>query len=329
MRGKLPLHIDRQHPVVQQEYAIFTPPIAEMANTLGDWIDQQKPGGYIYGPSRFGKSRGIKWHVRSILGERFGANIPLHFWTRPPDSQISENEFWQDLLVATGHRYAKNRSTRGDRRRVLQEFLISSAKISGGNYVVLLIDEAHAMTVREWTWMLGLHNALDWDGYRLSVFSVASHQMGYQYQLLARADYAHVAARFLVAHWPFPGLASEDEIEFVLQGYDTVSEWPRGSGVSYLAHFAPAAFARGERLATCASKVWRVLDALLPPNYTGDPSFPMLHVSGAIEKTLFSLAQGTDWEEATSETAWLEALAETQFTDHMRLISAAMPRRRG
>lgn len=329
MIGKLPPHVDHRHPVVLQEYAVFTPPVAEMAEKLGDWIDQKQPGGYIYGPSRFGKSRGIKWHVRSILEERFGKNIPLHFWTRPPESHVSESEFWQALLIAAGHRYAKARATRADRRHMLQEFLISSAKISGGNYVVLLTDEAQAMTVREWNWLLGLHNALDWAGYRLSVFCVASHQMDYQYQLLARADYAHVAARFLVAHWRFPGLASEEELEFVLQGYDTVSEWPRESGTSYLAHFAPTAFARGERLASCASTLWRVLDALLPPNYAGEQSFPMLHVAGAVEKTLFKLAQGMDWDDATCESAWLEVLAETHFTDHMRLVSAGLPRARG
>ena len=56
----LPAHVHPQHPVLRQEYGIFTPPIGEMADKLGDWIEQQQPGGYIYGPSRFGKSRGVK-----------------------------------------------------------------------------------------------------------------------------------------------------------------------------------------------------------------------------------------------------------------------------
>src|SRR4051794_1168204 len=80
---------------------------------------------------------------------------------------------------------------------------------------------------------------------------------GYTYELLGRADQAHVAARFMVAHWPFPGLCNPDEVEYVLMGYDDLSEWPEGSGTSFLAHFAPVAFAQGARLAPSRDTVWR------------------------------------------------------------------------
>lgn len=328
MRSHLPSHVNPRHPVLLQEYAVFTPPVYAMAQTIGDWIDQQQPGGYIYGPSRYGKSRGVKWHVRSILEDRFGKRIPLHIWTRPPDIQVNETEFWLSLGLAAGFRYAKTRATRGDRRRIFLELLIASAKASGSNFVVLLIDEAQAMTVREWNWLLGLQNALDWEGYRLSVFSIASHEMGYTYELLGKADYAHVAARFMVAHWAFPGISSVDEVEFVLKGYDEASEWPDGSGTSYLAHFAPQPFALGARLAPCAPVIWRVLDALLPPHYAGSASYPMQHIAWAVEEVMVSAARGRAWEDVTSESNWLEVIGQTQFTDHMRLISAGLPQKR-
>ncbi len=328
MRSNLPPHLDPRHPVLLQEYAVFTPPVHAMAQTLGDWIDQRQPGGYIHGPSRFGKSRGVKWHVKTILEDRFAKRIPLHIWTRPPDSHVSESEFWVSLGMAVGMLYARTRATRGDRRRQLTEFLIASAVACGSNFVILLIDEAQALTFREWNWLLGLQNALDWEGYRLSVFSIASHQLDYTYELLGKADHAHVAARFMVAHWPFPGITSAEEIEFVLQGYDEASEWPPDSGSSYLAHFVPQAYAHGARLAPCATVLWRVLEALLPTHYKGDAEFPMQHIAWAIEEILVCAARGNAWEDATSESHWIDALAQTQFTDHMRLISAALPRKR-
>lgn len=328
MRSNLPPHLDPKHPVLLQEYAVFTPPVHAMAQTLGDWIDQRQPGGYIHGPSRFGKSRGVKWHVKTILEDRFAMRIPLHIWTRPPDSHVSESEFWVSLGMAVGMRYARTRATRGDRRRQLAEFLIASAVACGSNFVTLLIDEAQALTFREWNWLLGLQNALDWEGYRLSVFSIASHQMDYTYELLGKADHAHVAARFMVAHWPFPGITSAEEIEFVLQGYDEASEWPPDSGSSYLAHFVPQAYAQGARLTPCATVLWHVLEALLPTHYKGDAEFPMQHIAWAIEEVLVCAARGNAWDDATSESRWIDALAQTQFTDHMRLISAAMPRKR-
>lgn len=328
MRSKLPAHIDPKHPVLMQEYAVFTPPVHAMAQTIGDWIDQRQPGGYIHGPSRFGKSRGVKWHLKNVLEDRFGKRIPLHIWSRPPDSHLNEKEFWVSLGLAAGFRYASSRATRGDRRRLLTEFLIASAVSCGSNFVTLLIDEAQAMTFREWNWLLGLQNAMDWEGYRLSVFSIASHQMDYTYELLGKSDHAHVAARFLVSHWPFPGIRSADEVEFVLKGYDEASEWPPHSGTSYLAHFIPDAYARGARLAPSADVLWRVLESLLPANYQGDAEFPMQHIAWAVEDILVNAARGDPWEAATSQANWIDALAQTQFTDHMRLISASVHRKR-
>ena len=311
MRSNLPAHLNPEHPVLKQEYAVFTPPLGAMGNKLGDWIDQLQPGGYIYGPSRFGKSRGVKWYMKSLLEERFGKRIPLHIWTRPPDSHVSENDFWVSLGLAVGFRYAPRRATRGDRRRLLLEFLIATAASCSSNFVALLIDEAQAMTFREWSWLLGLQNAMDWEGYRLSVFSIASHQMDYTYELLGKSDHAHVAARFLVAHWPFPGISSAAEVEYVLKGYDEASEWPDHSGISYLAHFAPEPFARGARLAPCAGVLWQVLHDLLPKNYQGDAEFPMQHIARAIEEILFNVARGQDWEAATSQEKWIDAVALT------------------
>ena len=329
MRGNLPAHVDPKHPVILQRYAVFTPPIHELAKKLGDWIDQRQPGGYIYGPARFGKSKGVKWHVRSILEDRFGKAIPLHMWSRPYGIRVTEPDFWQSIGVAFGVRYQHSRATRGERREQLKEFLIWSADRAGSNHVVMIVDEAHDMTYQEWKYLMSLQNALDMAEYRLSVFAIASHQMGHTYELLARADEAPVAARFMVAHWPFPGLRSADEIEYALNGYDMDSEWPPASGISYLGHFAPKAFSQGERLAHAKDTVWRVLKASLPTHYKGDESFPMQHVALATEKLLFKAANGEAWESVVSEQSWLDAIAQTQFTDHMRLVSAGMSRRSG
>ncbi len=328
MRINLPPHVDPQHPVNRQDYAVYTPPVAAMATVLGDWIEQRQPGGYIYGPSRFGKSRGVKWHLRSILNERFGMEMPLRIWVRPAESHVSESRFWKSWLETVGHRYVDERRNAGDRLALLRDYLIAAALECKTNFVVLVIDEAHEMTVREWKWLMSLQNMLDWRGFRMSVFSVGSHQMDYQYDLLGRASYAHVAARFMVAHWPFPGLSDKDELEFVLLGYDTASEWPAGSGTSYLAHFAPSWYDRGERLHHVAETFWRVLEALLPAGYAGDIAIPMQHVAWSIESQMLRLAAGDDWETATSEEAWLQALGRTQFSDHMRLISAGVRRKR-
>jgi len=51
----LPAHVDRKHPINTGRYAIFTPAVDALATKLGNWIDGNTTGAYIFGPSRFGK----------------------------------------------------------------------------------------------------------------------------------------------------------------------------------------------------------------------------------------------------------------------------------
>lgn len=322
MRLKLPKHIDPRHPLVTKEYAVYTPPVDEMLTTLGDWIDQQRTGGYIYGASRFGKSRGLRWHLRSVLEERFGELIPLVMWSRRPDVDSSEAGFWTQLLKASGFQFTARVQTRkkDDLFDAFRFRLTALAKYSGGNYVVLMIDEAQETTFKEWKWLVGLQNALDLDGIHLSIFSVGTHQMSYEHEALASTGNAHVAARFLTPHARFHGIGSVEELSYVLNGYDMDSEWPVGTGKSFLEHFSPGNYERGNRLSQHAQDIWDAFSELNPNKFAKQQELPMQHVAHAIESTLFRLADGTDWSEQTSFDAWLTEIADTGFSDHMRIV---------
>lgn len=325
MTFSLPDHIDPRHCIVTKQYAVYTPPIHEMIEQIGDWIDQQRPGGYIYGASRLGKSKGVRWHLNNVLEERFNTVLPLIVWTRRPDSQTSESGFWHQILIASQFEFIDPAKPlkKAEAIFLCQQRFITIAKSAQRNYVVLLIDEAQGLTLREWMWLLGLQNQLDCEGYLLSVFSVGTHQLGYQYQYMASTGNAHVAARFMAAHTRFHGLRSAVEIEYVFDGYDIDSEWPPGSGVSFLQYFSPSEFAAGRRLSTSKEDLWKALVELSPKSALKYCEFPMQHVARVIEAALFRLARGEDWDEVTSYESWLNALAKVNFSDHMRIISTA------
>lgn len=297
----------------------------EMITQIGDWIDQQRPGGYIYGASRLGKSKGVQWHLTAVLQERFNTILPLVVWNRRPDSHTSETAFWYQLLMASKFEFINPAKPPKKTEAIFlctQRF-ITIAKSAQRNYVVLLIDEAQDLTFREWKWLVGLQNQLDYEGYLLSVFSVGSHQMGYRHEYMASTGNAHVAARFMAAHARFNGLRSIDELEYVLNGYDIDSEWPPRSNVSFLQYFAPSDFSAGCRLAASAPLLWKALVELSPNSARKNLEFPMQHIAKTIEAALFRLAQGEDWDEVTAYESWLNGLAKTNFSDHMRIISAA------
>jgi hypothetical protein len=99
MRFSLPDRVDPRHCIVTKQYAVYTPPMHEMIEQIGEWIDQQRSGGYIFGASRLGKSRCVQWYVEKVLQEHFSAVVPLVVWNRRPDSQTSEAGFWHQLLL--------------------------------------------------------------------------------------------------------------------------------------------------------------------------------------------------------------------------------------
>lgn len=331
MRLIRPSHIDARHPIATQEYAVYTPPISELIDTIGNWMNRMESGGYIYGPSRFGKSRGIKWYVRAALEERFQFSIPLVVWIRRSDMNVSEAGFWRDLLVASEFRFVDEVKKSGNRsalRELFRHRMIAMAKAADSNYVVLLIDEAQEMTLREWQWLLGLQNILDYDGFRLSVFSIGTQQIGYQHDYLAKSGNAHIAARFFVLHSKFHGLRDCDELNFVLEGYDRESEWPNESGKSYLNYFAPNHFSNNHRLSQCSAILWQALEDLIPAEVkhnfkrrSMDVEIPMKHVALSVEEALWRLAGDQDWDEVTGYESWIEIISQTGFAGHMKAIT--------
>ncbi len=323
----MPNNLDPRHPILSQEYAIYTPPMDRMINTIGDWIDQRVSGGHIYGPSRFGKSRAIKWHLKKVLEDRFKATLPLVVWIRRGDSLVSEVEFWNTLLMAAKYEFynPEKPKAKAAARFLFEQQFVTLARLSRGNYVVLLIDEAHDMTLKEWKWLLGLQNALDDQGIRFSVISIGSYELQYQPDYLARTGNAHIAARFYAYDTKFHGIASGDELGYVLSGYDVNSEWPKMSGISYTQYFAQGPFAQGMRLLNCKDNIWVAFEQLLPPGLRSKKGFmleiPMLHLANSVEQALRRLGSGEEWETVTAYGSWLQMVAKTGFTDHMRKIA--------
>jgi len=321
MSRNLPERIDRNHPLVRKEYAIWTPPIEEMIDTMRDWIERRVPGGYIYGASRFGKSRGVKFFVREELKATFGTTVPLVVWVRPTDTDKSEAGFWHELLYYSGFEFTNTKRPHSavTGRYLVKERFMTIASESRSNYIVLIIDEAQEVSYKEWKWLTGLQNKLDWEGFRLSVFSVGTQQLGYEHSLLGKSGNAHVAARFMVENARFHGLCSVDDLIHVLRGYDEDSEWPKGSGITYHQYYSPDGFARGERLYKTAEAMWSALCELSPKV----KQFPMQHIAYAVEAMLNKLAMEEDWSELTSQAGWREVLQQTSLDRHMKLVNAA------
>lgn len=317
------------HPIVTQEYAVYTPPMEAMIVTIGNWIDQRVTGGYIFGPSRFGKSRTVKWFVRTELEARFKGKLPLIVWIRKDTQSMGEAEFWNMLLLAAKYEFIdplrpKKKSVA---RYLFSQHLQTLARLSRCNYVVLIIDEAQRVSTNELTWLMGVQNELDDEGIRMTTVQVGSHALGYVPDYMARTGYAHVTARFFAQDAAFHGIRSAEELKYVLNGYDVDSEWPKKSGISFLQFFSAEDFAKGRRLANHASDLWDAFSELRPPELKEGKKtrisfeLPMKHVAVTVETILKDLAGGSnDWDSVMDKTYLLNTIAKTKFTDFLRRL---------
>lgn len=319
--------IDSRHPILTQEYAIFTPPMQKMINIIGDWIDHKVCGGYIYGPSRFGKSRTVKWYLKQELEERFKSYLPMIVWIRR-DSIMTEAEFWNQLLLASNYdlldiHKPKNRIIA---RSIFEERVKTFASYADCNYAVLVIDEAHEVTLKEWKWLLGLQNSLDYSGIRLSVFSIASHNILYQPNYLSRTGNPHIAARFFAADFRFSGIKKIEELHYILQSYDEDSEWPAGSNISYTQYFLPISNISC-KLSDYTEVIWRAFEDLFPPELNNrirnkiPLEIPMQHIALTVEKFLRIRMKIDDIERFDKVDFWLDIIASTGFSKHIQMIA--------
>lgn len=316
----VPDDIDPQHPVVLQDYGLFTPAIEEMADAICLWLDNRVDGATIYGPSRFGKTYALTYWLRTLLAERMGGPVPLVIWSHQDASSSSSGMLHGRLLAAAGQ--APLGHCRGHTvLHNLVERLIQIACMSSDRHLILVIDEAHSMSEREWRWLVQLHATLKLERVQMCIISVASYQFNEVPRTLAMTGSAHVSARFMLHEWPFRGMRSAGELEFILRGYDKDSEWPEGSGLSYTAGLAPRAFAEGFRMQNYAHQLWAAMETLLPDKYGGSKEFPMKSITGAGRHVLLKVAAaGSDWERCVSFDAWHQAVAKTGHTRLMSLV---------
>ncbi|MBQ0140751.1 MAG: ATP-binding protein [Kurthia sp.] len=317
--------VDFNHPIFTQKYTIYTPPMDEMISIIGDWIEQRLSGGYLYGPSRFGKTRSVRDYLISELSQRFGQDVPLVLWSRK-DSLMSEGEFWNEILKASKYEFydIKKPKTKIVARNLVEERFKTLADFAHSNYAILLIDEAQEITLKEWKWLLGLQNNLDISGYKLSVFSIASHNINYKPNYLARTGNPHITARFFTGNYRFKGITSIQELVFILSSYEEDSEWPAESGTTYLEYFAPIGYKKGKRLINYAELILEGFQKSYPQKFYKKNQFeiPMQHIALLIERTLKEFTNDNeDWEKLESLEYWLDSIKLTGFENHISMIA--------
>ncbi|WP_433964434.1 hypothetical protein [Tunturiibacter gelidiferens] len=182
------------------------------------------------------------------------------------------------------------------------------------------MDEAQYMHDPEYQKLCDIQNALDELGIQFTVISVGSHELTYQHEAFVRGGDIHLMGRFMVRDVQFHGIRSCEELEFVLNGYDRDSKWPTESGCSYTKFFFPRAFDAGFRFAHYGPTLWRIFEALAPPNPKRQLEVAMEHIGKTVEglcrRSSDNEVKSLDFSRGDLE----EEVARTAYRKYMRAV---------
>jgi hypothetical protein len=316
----------QEHPMLTQEYAIYTPPIAEFFDVICEWIDNKVPGGYVYGMSRLGKSRAIRFWMTLLIEEKYQGRVAFFNMHYRQHERPSEGLFLSEILAALENIFATAGNKQAMYKRVISHMCTRAQNLKT-NYVLLMIDEAQFMHEQEYQWLCNIHNALDKLGYRFTVISVGSHELTYQHEVFAMADSAYLMARFMVRSQMFHGIRTAAELKYVLNGYDEQSEWPANSKISFTHYFFPRAFKAGFRIDEISEQMWEIFIELAPDNIKKYLNIPMEHIAKSVEYLFRVLSPGNPLHFTIEEDLIRKAIQQTAYQQHMYAVSLILGRK--
>lgn len=318
--------VGQDHPMLTQEYAIYSPPIAEFFDVICEWIDNKVPGGYVYGMSRLGKSWAIKYWMTLLIEEKYQGKVAFFHMHYSQHERPSELLFLSEILAALENAFPTTGNKLAMYKRAINH-MCTRAQNLRTNYILLMVDEAQYMHEQEYQWLCNIHNSLNKLGYRFTVISVGSHELTYQHEVFAMADSAYLIARFMVRNQMFHGIRSEAELKYVLNGYDEQSEWPLNSGTSFTHYFFPRAFKAGFRIEEISDAMWKIFVDLAPDNIQKHLNIPMEHIAKSVEYLFRVLSPGNPLHFSIEEDLIRKAIKQTAYQQHMYAISLVLGRK--
>lgn len=245
---------DGKHPIETGQYLIATNEIDKLCYIVSNWIENRFPGAIIYGRPRLGKSKAIKYLIE-VLPEELKENIPIFNIICRSHTSSRENNFFENLLTGVGHSYASE-GRPNEKRERLKNFLINAAEKSMQNRIIFFMDDAQKLKTMEYDWLMDVYNELDELGITLTTILVGHEELIDQRKKLIKQKQLQIIGRFMSDSYHFSGLKDLDDFKTLLEEYDTGTEFPKNSKISYTRYFFRDDFAENFLLSNYAEVIY-------------------------------------------------------------------------
>jgi hypothetical protein len=273
------------HPIETGNYNLPTAEILKLYDGISRWINNRAPGAIVYGRPRLGKTRAIRI-VKNFIQEEFGENMPIFQMCCNKYKVPSENRFFTDVLKNIGHSMYLSGKAEAKRDRATR-FLIERAEASAQHRIILFIDDAQRLHELEYSWLMDIYNELDRYNIALTAILVGQEELVHQRSAFIQSRKMQLVGRFMIHEYKFSGIKTIDDLNVCLTGYDSISDYPEGSGWSYTRYYFPAAYAEGKRLEGCAEELFNQFKELREElNITKPMEIPMQYLTLTIDYCL-------------------------------------------
>lgn len=303
-----------QHPIETGSYRLPTKEIINLYAVVSRWISNRSPGGIIYGRPRLGKTRAISM-LEFQLKKEFGEDLQI-FKMLCSQHKPSENRFYTDLLREIGH-FAYNQGKSEIKKERLIKYFIERAQSSYHKKIILFIDEAHMLYESDYNWLMDIYNQLDRYNITMTVILVGQDELMFQKSAFIASCKMQIVGRFMVHEYMFSGIKSKEELEYCLNAYDELTEFPEDSGCSYTEYFFPQAFQDGKRLNNEADFILEKFEEVRANNnISSDFELPMQYFTLFIDNCMTVFGQNgkgiywpnsDTWEESIKLCGYIEA----------------------
>ena len=137
------------------QYTIPTKSILDLQYKVEEWISMNDCGAIIYGESRVGKTRAIRY-ISLHLKEKYSLQLPIYTFTAT-DHVSTQKTFYSSLLTAIGHE-EPHKGTAVQMRQRLVNRIIVNALDTKYRRAILFIDEAYLLSDKEYLWLIDIYN---------------------------------------------------------------------------------------------------------------------------------------------------------------------------
>ncbi len=103
---------------------------------------------------------------------------------------------------------------------------------------------------------MDIYNELDRYNISLTVILVGQEELVHQRSAFIQSRKMQLVGRFMIHEYKFSGIKTVNDLKMCLSGYDSISDYPEGSGWSFTRYYFPDAFSEGKRLESCAEELF-------------------------------------------------------------------------